>query len=177
MGFSYPVSLQSGYCFNWIFLFLSTPPDLLKTLYFIKTFQVLPDLSRHHLIVSEFRRKNFDKMSDKMSGVGPCRSFNCTIELDESAVKEAFAGGLNCFYQKRFEKTPLIPEFWLLVCYVERPNSAKGFTIWISNNSESEFQIVAFNGSRIIGGNLPVKPRNENSNLIFMFFLTFKQYF
>ncbi len=97
-----------------------------------------------------------------MSDVVPCRSFNFIAELDESAVKEAFAPGTRSFYQKRFEKTPLIPEFCLILCYVVRPNSAKEFSICIDNDSESEFQIVSFNGSRINGGNLPVKPRNEN---------------
>jgi hypothetical protein len=104
--------------------------------------------------------KMSDEMSVKMSDVGPCRSFKCIVELDESAIKEPFAPGKRTFYEKRFEKTPLIPEFWLTFYYENpNPNSAKRFYIYIHNDSEDEFQIVAFNGSRIIGGNLPVKPR------------------
>jgi hypothetical protein len=173
-----PVIVLTGSFKSWsIFLFLSTSTDPLKTLHLLHQDFSSSAISRHHLIVSEFRRKNFDKMSDemseemsdKMSDVGPCRSFKCIVELDESAVNEAFAPEAMCLFMKTFESSDLDPELFICFNVCKGPNSVRNLSISITNRSKSEFEIVSFNGSRINGGNLSLKPSKENSNWIIMF--------
>jgi hypothetical protein len=105
-----------------------------------------------------------------MSDFIPCQSFNCIVELDEPAYKEAFASGKRrLFSLKRFQMSDLRHEFLIAFNSEEAEDSAKKFSISITNISKSELQIVSFNGSRVIGGSLLVLPGKENSSSILMF--------
>jgi hypothetical protein len=74
------------------------------------------------------------------------------------AVDQAFARASKVFYEKMFDST-FVPKFQMKILSF---NTSKNFHIAINNISESELEVVSFNGSRI-NYKLLVLPSKTNS--------------